>query len=198
MNGDPLRYGLTGKAAGVLGRWHSLVEPSGYEELSSEIVQVPLTLLIEGIEGLLVRLTYPESQRAEYLTDAFSLEVAGQDAAITALETVELSPLAERRMNRFHGDATPGGQDYLIAVAEAVRDPKDDERSKLLAAMRGATHCVDATHPPTMFRLQFLEAIADKSGCRGEIKVNWDQVESEWAPYQTEIGDMFRKQAIVQ
>ncbi len=200
VNGDPLRSGLAAQAYWVLGRWHGLAEPqnSAGESLASEVVQIPLTLFIEVFEALLVRLTYPDSQRAEYIADAMAADVAGRDSAVSALETLELMQLAVEQADRFFGEATPDGLAYAEALKAAVREAPAERRAEIIDEMRKADHISDESHPPTVFRLRFLDTVASAADSALQPEPQWERIDTEWRPLIEQAAGDLRKRALVQ
>ncbi|MEM8848742.1 MAG: M48 family metallopeptidase [Pseudomonadota bacterium] len=198
VNGDPRRGGAIWQAREVLARWHDLIAPhgSGGESLASEVIQLPATLAIEVLDAALLRLTYPESQRAEYLADALAAQTAGSRAMISAMKLLSHSPLLDARFNRLYGPSAPQGAACVAWIADAIVDPSSDDAQRIAADMAAELHTVDASHPPTGHRIAFLHALdlppSDLPMAGGPA------LEVEWAPHLDRIGDRWRRAAMVQ
>lgn len=188
VNGDPSRGRLIGSAFYVLDRWHELCDPSGgwSDSLAGELVQVPLTFAIELAEVTLRRATYGESQRAEYLADALASRVAGPDAMREALNLLLLAPVLDARLGDFYGPSTPKGVDWFDAVAKGLLSTSTERWDALREKAEAERHTVDQSHPPTIYRLYFLEELPPADI---EISADWSAIEAEWAPHLTRLGD---------
>ncbi|MEM8822839.1 MAG: M48 family metallopeptidase [Pseudomonadota bacterium] len=198
INGDPKRGGVVWRARQMLGRWHSLVVPegSGGESLASEVVQVPLTLAIEMLDATLTRLIYAESQRAEYLADALGARAASSEAMVSALALLARAPLLEARFNRLFGPAAPPGVGCVDWIAEALTDPPEADAKRISEEMAAVRHTVDTSHPPTAHRIAFLRALDLR--VPDDPPVGGEELDAEWAPHLTRIGDRWRCEATVQ
>jgi len=122
----------------------------------TQMVNGTVGALVRGYGWLLDRAYLRGSQRAEYLADRKSAEVAGSEAAARALERSLLSETAYRAMERalrFGSDVEP-----LEAVRRAVNDVPKREIERHIRASRGRETRVDSTHPPTYLRTRLIRA----------------------------------------
>ncbi|MEM7645220.1 MAG: M48 family metalloprotease, partial [Pseudomonadota bacterium] len=198
VNGDPRRGGIIWRARQVVDRWHGPIVPDngGGGGIAFELVQVPLALALEVLDALLTRLTYPESQRAEYLADALAARVAGSGAMVSAMNLLSRAPLLEARFNRLHGPAAPEGAACVDWVAKALVDPPEAAARRIAQEMAAELHTVDTSHPPTAHRIAFLRALdlppADLP------TTDEAAFAAEWTPHLDRIGDRWRRAATVQ
>ncbi|KIT17630.1 M48 family metallopeptidase [Jannaschia aquimarina] len=187
INDDPRRLGLTALAGSILHRWLDLTEPGHDADPVSDIVTVPLAFASEGLIRLLTRLTYGDSQHAEYLADAIAARVAGADATASALRLMLTAPEAGRCMRGFYGPETPRGMEWVDIVAAALRDVPGDRRQALFREAEAQLHSVDESHPPTSLRLRFLSGLSEPPLDLGPI--DWDRIEAEWQADIVAIGN---------
>ncbi len=189
VNGDCLRSGLTGRAFGVLQRWYHMIEPADDSGLEALVFQVPVSFALELLISWMLRLAFIESQRAEYLADAIAAEAVGVDAMARSLETLALVPIWQRRHLEMHGSNSPKGHEMLDALCRAVRDPAHPLRAGLLKELESEDHKLDTSHPPTRFRLQFLEHVGTCRADRVAITADWCAIAKEWDHSLRAAGD---------
>ena len=170
QNNDPNRTGMIYHGLATLDRWLYLINPEKRalnqqwedEDLTAarslaDIMLVPIVVAFTGLHHLLERLTYLESQRAEYLADTIGARVSGRAAAIEALELIQFEPLARLTFARAYPLLGVTGISFLASMRDAMRDPPEDTRRTMLETMRAEKSSVDQTHPPTVHRIAFLE-----------------------------------------
>ncbi len=189
VNGDCLRNGLTGRAFRVLQRWHHMVEPANDSGLEALVFQFPAAFMLELLAGWMLRLAFIESQRAEYLADAIAAEAVTAEAMSKLLRTQTLAPIWWRRHLEMHGGTSPKGHEMLKVLGSAVRDPHHPLRETLLEDMQSADHKLDASHPPTRYRLQFLQYVAARDADQSTIAADWDAIAREWDQMLRTMGD---------
>ena len=160
VNGDPARTGLTGKALHTLEGWLWFLEPNADELLAEIIMYLPL-LIVSGIHRLLLRLVFIESQRSEYLADALAAHVAGVQASQSALQKTMLAERIELERLGMHANRVPGGLALVDRFASAVKGIADQERDALFSKAKSEKLAVDSTHPPTVYRIAFLDLLTD-------------------------------------
>lgn len=105
---------------------------------------------------LLSKVALRSSQRAEYLADRRSAEIAGSDAAAWALERSLLGQASYRALER----ALRSTQDVepLEAVRRAVTEVPAREIERHVRVSRLRETRSDSTHPPTYLRTKLIRA----------------------------------------
>ncbi len=166
VNGDPARGGFVGGALHAVERWDFLLRPDADDPLGrdlvgmvAELLQWLLILPVLGLGRLLVLLQFNRSQRAEYLADGLAAQVAGRDALVSGLRLLALTPIADRaifQLYPFDSDQNARVFDVMIG---AVQNATKEERATLEAEAAKEKARVDASHPPTSYRMAFLELI---------------------------------------
>jgi heat shock protein HtpX len=161
VNNDPARSGLVAMALKTTNRWLMVLSPdeAGRTGIAAELLLTPAAMLVELIELALVRLLYLQSQRAEYLADALGAAVSGRAAAIGVLEKVALSDLLSREVAAMGPDPVSDPRIVLDRLARAISAPRTADRDRLLMQMQTELMTTDRTHPPTVYRIAFLQSL---------------------------------------
>jgi Zn-dependent protease with chaperone function len=122
----------------------------------TKVVNATVGGVARGYAWMLDKVDLRSSQRAEYLADRKAGEIAGSEAAATALERSLLTDTAYRAMERalrFERDVEP-----LLAIRRAVTEVPRREIERRLRISRRRETRTDATHPPTYLRTKLLRA----------------------------------------
>jgi Zn-dependent protease with chaperone function len=168
-NGDATRGVLVGSALRGLDELFGVVAPNELVEAETELGIVErianwmLYLISRPILGLLLvelHLLLRDSQRAEYLADALSAQVAGTDAVISTQEKLLLEPTFQSVVQHTaHASADPDTDLFAELEAALVAVPdRERERRRRVARLEEAR--LSDTHPPTGKRIRLLEARA--------------------------------------
>ena len=202
-NGD-VRHGfLVGSAMEALATWeHALRHRGsggmvdGFAALAAwvaELVMAVLRLAPLGLFVLLERLQLAAGQRAEYLADQVAAEVAGTEAAAGALEGLLLAEPAWNAMQR----AAVRDEADLFAAAHALReDQPPTELERRARAARAADVAADATHPPTMLRVDLVRSRPDRPAAV-HVDHEWSvAINHELAPARDELTPRLRDELV--
>ena len=190
-NNDPRRYNFTGAAMETLGRWSELFVPPAVIDHESntrvviddrdfigQIVGGFLGGIISTIEFLYEKLIFAESQRAEYLADSKAATIAGAPAMQSTLKQLILSDLAYERLGKIYYD----GRKHVPVfeeMARAVACPEKDRAAKLIGEAAAESHTVEASHPPTRYRLEVVAAIDHSPPKISAAGIDWQQIDKE-------------------
>lgn len=168
VNGDPVRSFFVGTAIDSLVTWHHYLSPSrlntvggrfirraGFEDLLAAIVLLPFSALAWLVAYALSHLLWRESQRAEYLADYLAATVSGTPAAVSLLNKLHFGSTFPFTVNVLLSEA-PGSFLARYCQRIAATPAREFERMKRVGRLEGAR--LDATHPPTTYRMDFLEA----------------------------------------
>lgn len=166
VNHDTARTALVGSALGALGRWYFLLIPArsatrsyGIAHLATmfaHLVQHLLAILVRLVALAMSHLLFRASQRAEYLADHLAAQVAGTEAMLSLLAVLQLGSLVEFTVQRTSMNV--GSGDLFADLRERVTSMPARERQRLRAVAHLEASRLDATHPPTGFRVRLLEA----------------------------------------
>jgi Zn-dependent protease with chaperone function len=171
INGDITRRLITTTALNTLVKWYEMTKPEyilGEEEGYMKIIMLPVNLLLFCISRLillvaflLVFLVYNDSQRAEYLADYLSSTISGTDGMKGILNKLHYDHAYFIALQR----TALGAKDtnfFTEIIREVLTTPnKEIERIKRIERMEGSR--LDATHPPTIYRLNFIDSLGDLS-----------------------------------
>ncbi len=202
QNGDPNRSGLVHNALKSLDGWVYYLTPN--RDLAStilhrddfntgsqtigDILLGSVVFVIEMLRSLLLRLTFLESQRAEYFADAMGAKVAGKAATRRSLELSVLLSLVRIAFGQAYPIKGATGASFLSGPRQAMRNPDPEKRTQLMNAMRTEKSSLDVTQPPTVFRLAFLDLIDDPESPALDIEDLMAAADLELAPRLERIG----------
>ncbi len=207
MNDDPARRRLISMALYTLEQWDLLLSPSRLIDFEDDIAagetlaEILLMVPRFGVELIWVtmeRLSFVEHQRAEYLADACGAGVSGAVPAIGLLEKLSLSSMLDKEMAGIHPSGKQSGTEVMMQLARAISHVSEEERDRVLEAMRQQESAVDSTHPPTAFRIAFLTLLGKRVATVAPDQVGFDRIETEIAPLRNAMGDALLKGMEVQ
>ncbi|MCI5076350.1 M48 family metalloprotease [Oricola sp.] len=199
MNGDPARLMIISGARHTLVAWIEMLVPDGrfvgLAQLDNDSA-VPLARQLMLAVAWLLTLAFRAhwllhmqlSQRAEYYADLLAAHAAGTAAERRSLAKLALRPFVRSHIVRLPGQREGAGHVLLAGLNAAVSSVPANERARLFARMEEERLSVDASHPPTVYRLRFLERHADLSGTFSDDTVDWDAIAAEIEPFLEPYG----------
>ena len=165
VNRDATRGGFISGALNALVELHTTLEPDellpsedgifGFLKLPFQLVLLLWSRVFLGLAYLLLLLFFRSSQRAEYYADAIAMRLAGSAATVRLLERLHAAPGVEA-MTWVGETADPIG-----SIVRKVREMPAREVERLRRAERMSGTRLDASHPPTLYRLEVIEAQPD-------------------------------------
>jgi Zn-dependent protease with chaperone function len=166
VNGDATRGLLIGSAVEALSRWYMLLTPTrsmmrtrGIAGLATMVTNLFLHLLsqlVRFIASGMSHLLWHNAQRAEYFADHLAARVAGTEAVLALLDTLQLDKMVDLSVQRTA--MAIGSGDLFGDLREQHGAMPAYEWKRLRAIARLEASRLDATHPPTGFRMRLLEA----------------------------------------
>lgn len=191
VNNDPARSGLIWRGLSILDNWHAVlsVQITGQHSLVVGAIITPLGMLCELLLDLLLRLSHLTSQRKEYMADALAAELAGQGAMISLLEAFSLSDLMDRELLQTHVTGQTDGLTLLRSLATA-ESATAEQREAALRDMRQQALSVDVSHPATVFRIAFLQALPHRVAKLPASTQDWQAIDLEWLPKLEMQGEL--------
>lgn len=169
INGDITRGLITTTATNTLIRWYEMSKPEyilGEEEGYMKIIMLPVNLLLFCLSELillvaflLVFLVYSDSQRAEYLADHLSSTISGTDAMKALLSKFHYDHAYYIALQRTALDSKNINFFEEIIRQATITPNKEIERIKRIERMDGSR--LDATHPPTSYRINFIDSLGE-------------------------------------
>lgn len=174
-NGDANRTWFVGKAVQTLELWVDLLQPerqrnrmivTGTRTSIGFVVIITrfLTMLLFGLFALLARaatsglshLLWRDKQRAEYLADYMAATVGGTEAALSGLQKLHYRATFELAVQKVI--FSQGRQNLFEVLHRQLDQTPKREIERISRVERLANSRLDATHPPTPLRLDFLNA----------------------------------------
>lgn len=166
VNGDLSRKFFVGSAIGVLINWYTLIIPDKLVDTSGLIglILTPFNFILYGLAKLvqfavlgMFHLLWQDSQRAEYLADYLSAQIAGTDAMLNTLEKTYYSKsffMAVQNVALTSANEQKDLFEVLQQRIEALPD-RELERIRRIEMMEGSR--LNVTHPPTPLRVELLK-----------------------------------------
>jgi Zn-dependent protease with chaperone function len=167
VNRDPRRGFFIGSAVNTLGNWYGILRPArmfdrrlyGIEALGAllaNVILLALSVVPWAGAFILIHLLWRDSQRAEYLADRLATRAAGTTAVLRLLDALHLHSTVDvtlRRLAVAHSKA-----DFFLELREHVAALPERERERIRRVERLEDSRLDATHPPTAFRIDLITA----------------------------------------
>jgi heat shock protein HtpX len=194
VNRDPGRSLVIWYAMQTLEAWLYWLRPDddahgrGLGEMMAHFALAVFGLLCELIWRLLNWSMMYHSQIAEYVADAKSVSVAGKRAAHTLLYTTILSPEAERSTRGLRTYGLPQDGWIFDHIAAAVRNTPDDRKEHLMSQAETQKSSVDSSHPPTVYRIAFVDQLPDAPARLTFTQAQADAIDVSFVPHRDKLG----------
>jgi heat shock protein HtpX len=165
-NGDPTRSFLVGTALSSLNEWYRMLHPprlvdsrggrTSFASFFANVVMLALSQIPRLWLQCLALMMFRDQQRAEYLADHLAAEAAGTETVLGVLRKLHMYDTVEMTVRRFYLNSSRGS--IIDAMKSQVFNmpPRELERLDRMERMSGSR--LDATHPPTPYRLDLLNA----------------------------------------
>ncbi len=161
-NGDSSRGTFVGGAVGSLAELYFLVAPERHVTITfglfEHLVNAFFWLVSRPVWWLLhleLHLLLLDRQRAEYFADVLAAETAGAQAVAALHERALLEPAFFGVVHHAARDGADALLERALRELDAVPE-RERERRRRVARLESAR--LDATHPPTAFRIELVEA----------------------------------------
>jgi Zn-dependent protease with chaperone function len=163
VNGDATRSFIVGSALEALDEWLGLLRgplahASVWDEMLAGYLYWILSLPVAAVQSLLAQLLWLNKQQAEYFADYLAAKIAGTDAAVSTLQRLGCSDYLDEVLNRNAYSTSQSGAYILGLFRQRIASLPDREWQRLahVAGREGAR--LDASHPPTAYRIDALSA----------------------------------------
>ena len=168
-NGDPARSLVVGGAIDTLTGWLQFLRPgyragsygpedlSGLGEIATHYLLWSISFLVELVLYALLVLVWRNSQIAEYLADYLATKASGTTAMIRSLRKLAHGETFELFLDTGVYGHSQGGREIIEKFSRFVASLPEQEVERLKRAGQFEGAKIDATHPPTAFRIAFLE-----------------------------------------
>jgi heat shock protein HtpX len=165
VNGDVGRSFMVGSAVSALQTWYMMIMPTSLFESPGGVgglLHVPMNLIrggiaqiIRGYLYLILSLLYHEGQRAEYLADYLGASIAGSDGMVGTLNKFHYDTIYGIAAQRAALNRESGSMLEELHAEIALMPAREALRLTRIARAEGSK--LDDTHPPTPYRIEFLE-----------------------------------------
>ena len=156
-HGDLLSGGYVGGGYRTLAGWAALLRPADRDAVWLHLLMAPPRWLVLGYLRGLHAVNSTARRRQELYADLTSALVAGTDAAVSSLELDLLQDAFDVAANRAALDASRPHLGDAIAARAAAYDLRQRTAARTEAA--DDLRRIDASHPPTVDRLELLERV---------------------------------------
>lgn len=204
VNGDPNRGLIVGSAINTLASWSELLHPGPAASSAIGILLLPFTLLMIGVaKGVrllfyaLIHLLWQDSQRAEYLADHLGATVGGSNSMLLLLNQLALSATFWNTLQRTSLAGAGQELDFFQELRHQMEIVPLRERERIKRVTLKEESRLDATHPPTVYRIEMLKIHPVATGqviLSSELS---ERIENELIPVrrrvQKELVDLYRQ-----
>lgn len=174
VNGDLLRGWFAQTAVNSLLQWVAVLRPHSLVDndetgipwplmLPANLAMLALAWIPLGAALALLTLTFRDSQRAEYLADVRSTEVAGTDAAVASLTKLHLANVFDS-VSQASSDADWLNNSLWDELRMRAEQLPESERNRAHRIEVSHASRVDLSHPPTAFRRSVVQSRAHHLG----------------------------------
>jgi Zn-dependent protease with chaperone function len=201
VNGDQTRGFFVGSALWSLVEWHNILTPDSNDDpgipvitFFTNIIMVTLGTFAKLWVSALAHLLWRDSQRAEYLADALAARLGGTEAQLSSLEKLHFARIFDLLAEKAAINSAK--QDLFSELRSRIAIVPRRELQRISRVERLRESRLDATHPPTPFRIDFLRAHPVTQPQVVMSQADFEQMEHELAslhgPIQEQILDKYR------
>jgi len=169
VNGDPVRGFFIGSAIHTLVTWYELLRPqqqlwvpgAGFPGIAPLIANIVMSVLsrvpLLGVYALSF-LLWRDSQRAEYLADYLAATVSGTEAMVSMLDKFRFEDTFHHLVHQISLQQREGKRDLFEELKREVAQVPPRKLEPIKRQTQIEKPRLDATHPPTAYRIEFLLA----------------------------------------
>jgi Zn-dependent protease with chaperone function len=155
VNGDGTRGFIVGSAVNALNEWIGLLwEPTHIGGYVIWIFSIPFA----AVQSLLAQLLYLDKQQAEYFADYLASTISGTEAMVASLRRTGCHEHLDEVLLRNAYSTAQSGAHILELFRQRLANLPDREWQRLARASQREGARLDASHPPTAYRIEFLNA----------------------------------------
>jgi heat shock protein HtpX len=163
VNRDGTRGFIIGSALNALDEWIGLLQGPFYqattttERVGGYFIYV-LSVPFAALQSLLAQLLYLDKQQAEYFADYLASTISGTEAIVASLRRTGCHEHLDEVLLRNAYSTSQSGAHILGLFRERIASLPDREWQRLARASQREGARLDASHPPTAYRIEFLTA----------------------------------------
>jgi hypothetical protein len=155
VNRDGTRGFIVGSAVNALDEWIALLrDPSHIGGYVVWILSIPFA----AVQSLLAQLLCLDKQQAEYFADYLASTISGTEAIVGFLRRTGCHEHLHEVLLRSAYGTSQSGAHILGVFRERIASLPDREWQRLARASQREGARLDASHPPTAYRIEFLNA----------------------------------------
>jgi Zn-dependent protease with chaperone function len=163
VNGDGTRGFIVWSALSALDEWIGFLRwPLRHGATAIEILggYLPwiLSIPVAALQSLLVQLLWLDKQQAEYFADYLGSTIAGTDAAVSTMQRLGCQEHLNNVLLQSAYSTTQSGAYILGLFQKRLASLPDREWQRLARFSQRERARLDASHPPTAYRIDFLSA----------------------------------------
>jgi len=163
INGDGARSFVVSSALAALDQWIVYLRaPLAHAATLQAILAGYLTWILSVpfavVQRALAQLLWFNKQQAEYFADHLGSMIAGTDATISTLQRLACKEHLDDVLLRNVYSNSQSGAHMLSLFRQRIENLPHREWLRLARATRREKARLDASHPPTAHRIEFLEA----------------------------------------
>jgi Zn-dependent protease with chaperone function len=165
VNGDMTRGLYVGSAISALIKWYRILHPGSlYDEneenpvlaFIAKLIMLPALGIVFAWIYILFHLIWRDSQRAEYLADALGAKVGGTSASLSALDKLHFGHIFSMALQTT--SLNPGKKSLFDELRQQADEMPERELERIRRMRQMLASRLDATHPPTTYRIEALRA----------------------------------------
>jgi Zn-dependent protease with chaperone function len=164
---DPNKGDTVWQTLGILDFWTSTFRQDAHEFTWSPIglftnaVSLVLSLIPASLRAFILRMTYDDSQRSEYLADYRSSLVAGKNAVLESSDFLKYSVSLKEFLTHSFGAVDVEGRTNVEKFRDLVWRIPADENERLTRCNLLPSSQIDTTHPPMSLRQNFVAQLPE-------------------------------------
>ena len=163
VNGDGTRGFIVGSALSALDEWVGLLQGPFYqattmtERVGGYVIWI-FSIPFAAVQSLLAQLLCLDKQQAEYFADYLASTVSGTEAIMSTLQRLGCGDHLDDVLLRNVYSTSQSGARILALFRERIASLPDREWQRLARSSQREGARLDASHPPTAYRIEFLNA----------------------------------------
>ncbi len=161
VNKDSARAFWLGTALNTLRRWYELMTPADDEYGTSKIAKfflfIPRTIVFL-LKLIFETLLWRDSQIAEYYADRLAAEISGSKYQISLLEKLHFGELyvsTIKKLIKYNYTSN-----FFKEFVNRINQMPQKEIDRLGRLEKSKLSRVDATHPPTVYRIEYIKLLS--------------------------------------
>lgn len=163
VNRDGTRGFIVWSALNALNEWIGLLQGPFYqattttERVGGYFIYL-LSIPFAAVQSLLAQLLCLDKQQAEYFADYLASTISGTEAMVASLRRIGCHEHLDEVLLRNAYSTSQSGSHILGLFRERIASLPDREWQRLARASQREGARLDASHPPTAYRIEFLNA----------------------------------------